>query len=81
MKTRKFYETLWSEYQDLVCLAEFRQMLGGLGEVQARRLHQKNNVYCFSIGGDYKIPKQCVIDYVLSPPYAEYRKILKAQIP
>lgn len=81
MKTRKFYETLWSEYQDLVCLAEFRKMLGGLGEVQARRLLQKKIVKSFFIGGEYKIPKQCVIDYVLGPHYAEYRKILKAQIP
>ena len=62
-------------------LNEFRKMLGGLGEVQARRLLQNKTVKSFKIRGEYHIPKQCVIDYVLSTHYAKYRQILKAQIP
>ena len=53
----------------------------GLGEVQARRLLQNKIVKSFKIRGEYHIPKQCVIDYVLSTHYAKYRQILKAQIP
>lgn len=56
-------------------------MLGGIGDVQARRLLQKKIVKSFKIRGEYRIPKACVIDYVLSRHYAEYRKSLKAQIP
>ena len=38
MQSRKYYEAYWSQYDDIVTLNEFRKMLGGLGEVQARRL-------------------------------------------
>ena len=69
------------QYDDVVTLNEFRKMLGGLGEVQARRLLQNKTVKSFKIRGEYHIPKQCVIDYVLSTHYAKYRQILKAQIP
>lgn len=80
MKTRKFYETYWKDYGDIVCFEDFRQMLGGIGYVQAQRLLQKKTVKSFKIRGEYLIPKECVIDCVLSPHYADYRQILKAQI-
>lgn len=80
MQSRKYYEAYWSQYDDVVTLNEFRKMLGGLGEVQARRLLQNKTVKSFKIRGEYHIPKQCVIDYVLSTHYAKYRQILKAQI-
>ena len=66
MQSRKYYEAYWSQYDDVVTLNEFRKMLGGLGEVQARRLLQNKTVKSFKIRGEYHIPKQCVIDYVLS---------------
>ena len=31
MKTRKFYETYWKDYGDMVRFEDFRQMLGGIG--------------------------------------------------
>ena len=80
MQSRKYYEAYWSQYDDVVTLNEFRKMLGGLGEVQARRLLQNKTVKSFKIRGEYHIPKQCVIDYVLSTHYVKYRQILKAQI-
>lgn len=80
MKTRKFYESYFVDYPDLVTLAQFRKMLGGLGEVQARRLMQQNKVKHFYIRGTYIIPKANVIDYVLSTHYAKYRLKLKTQI-
>lgn len=81
MKTRKFYESYFADYPDLVTLAQFRKMLGGLGEVQARKLMQQNKVKHFYIRGTYLIPKAGVIDYVLGTEYAKYRLKLKAQIP
>ena len=66
MQSRKYYEAYWSQYDDVVTLNEFRKMLGGLGEVQARRLLQNKTVKSFKIRGEYHIPKRCVIDYVLS---------------
>ena len=75
MQSRKYYEAYWSQYDDVVTLNEFRKMLGGLGEVQARRLLQNKTVKSFKIRGEYHIPKQCVIDYVLSTHYAKYRQL------
>lgn len=81
MKNRKIYENYFASYPDLVSLNQFRRMLGGMGEVQARRLIQQNLVKHFFIRGTYIIPKANVIDYVLSTHYAKYRLKLKAQIP
>lgn len=53
MQNRKYYEAYWSQYNDLVTLNEFRKMLGGLGEVQARRLLQNKTVKSFKIRGEY----------------------------
>ena len=64
----------------MVRFEDFRQMLGGIGYVQAQRLLQNKTVKSFKIRGEYLIPKECVIDYVLSPHYADYRQILKAQM-
>lgn len=81
MKGRKFYESYFSAYPDVVTLDQFRAMLGGMGDVQARRLMQQNYVKHFFIRGTYLIPKVNVIDYVLGTHYAKYRLKLKAQIP
>lgn len=81
MQSRKYCGAYWSRYGDIVALNEYHKMLGGLGEVHARRLLQNKTVKRFKIRGEYHIPKQCVIDYVLSTHYAKYRQILKAQIP
>lgn len=81
MRSRKFYEAYWKHYEDMVNFENFREMLGGIGDDQARRLLQKKIVKSFKIRGEYLIPKECVIDYVLSPHYADYQRILKAQIP
>ncbi len=81
MKRRNFYETYFSGFPNLVSLSQFRKMLGGLGEVQARRLMQQNRVKHFRIRGEYLIPKTCVIDYVLSTDYEIYRPKLKSHIP
>ena len=81
MKNRKFYKNYFASYPDLVSLDQFQKMLGGLGEVQARKLMQQNHVKHFFIRGTYIIPKANVIDYVLGTHYAKYRLKLKAQIP
>ena len=59
----------------------YTTLLGGLGEVQARRLMQEDHRKHFHIHGEYLIPKKCVIDYVLSKHNASYRVILKSNIP
>lgn len=78
--TRGYYENLFADYPDVVTLPEFRQMLGGIGDTTARKLMWGNHVHHFYIRYTYLIPKQSVIDYILSKHYSEYRKRLKAQV-
>ncbi len=80
MKSRSYYEELFSEYPDVVTLDEFRKMLGGIGDSTARKLMRGNHVKHFYIRDTYLVPKACVIDYILGEHYAEYRKVLKAQV-
>jgi len=78
--SRDYYEDLFSDYPDVVTLPEFMKMLGGIGEITARKLMQGNHVQHFYIRATYLIPKTSVIDYVLSEHYAEYSKKLKAKV-
>lgn len=80
MKNRPYYEKLFESYPDVVTLPEFREMLGGIGDTTARKLMRGNHVQHFCIRHTYLIPKENVIDYVLSKHYAQYRKELKVQI-
>ena len=80
MKTRTHYEKLFENYPDVVTLPDFQKMLGGIADGTARKLIRENRVKHFYIRCTYLIPKPCVIDYVLSEHYANFRKCLKAQI-
>lgn len=80
MRSRKHYEKLFASYSDVVTLPEFCNMLGGIGDSTARKLIWTNKVKHFYIRCTYLIPKESVIDYVLSYDYLEYSKKLKARI-
>ena len=80
MRSRKHYEKLFAPYPDVVTLSEFCNMLGGIGDSTARKLIRTNKVKHFYIRCTYLIPKESVIDYVMSYDYLEYSKKLKARI-
>ena len=79
-KLRTHYEQLFASYPDVVTLPEFCKMLGGIGDGTARKLMRGNSVKHYYIRYTYLIPKDWVIDYVLSDHYNEYKKALKVQI-
>ncbi|MGI6227914.1 MAG: DNA-binding protein [Peptococcales bacterium] len=79
-KGRKYYKELFKDYPDVVDLIQFRAMLGGIADSTARKLVRENRVKHFYIRDTYMIPKKCVIDYVLSEHYAEYKHSLKVQV-
>lgn len=79
-KGRKYYKELFKDYPDVVDLIQFRDMLGGIADSTARKLMRSNAVKHFYIRDTYIIPKKCVIDYVLSEHYGEYKHSLKVQI-
>ena len=78
--SKEYYDELFTNYPDLVTLPEFREMLGGIGDTTARKLMRGNHVQHFYIRDTYLIPKPSVIEYVLSPHYAEYSKCLKCRV-
>ena len=80
MKTRSYYEKRYKGYPDLVTLKEFCAMMGGMGQVQAYNLLRQDLVTHFLVRHTYLIPKSCVIDYILSDHYEQYRHHLKSHI-
>lgn len=80
IKNRKYYETLFRPYPDLVTIDQFRKMLGGIGNGTARKLLQENSVRHFMIRRTYLIPKTYIVDYVLSDQYNTYKKTLQVEI-
>lgn len=75
--TRADYMKRFRTFPDVVTINEFRAMLGGIGETTARKLLRQNVVGHFYINCTYYIPKEKVIDYLLSPHYMAYRFKLK----
>ncbi len=74
------YEALLADYPDVVTLPVFCKMLGGIGDGTARKLLQENRVEHFIIRTTYYIPKEKVIDYLMSSHYRKYRNKLRHRI-
>ena len=78
---REYYEKLFKSYPDVVTFDTFRIMLGGVSQSFTRRILQKGILKSFMLDNKvYMIPKEYVIDYVVSPAYQSYKHKLKAQI-
>lgn len=73
MRDKAHYEKLFSRYPDLVTIPQLQQMLGGISEKLARKILIQGHIKHFRIRRVYVIPKTCVIDYLLSDQYFEYR--------
>ena len=68
---KNYYRRLFHAYPDIVTTTQFREMLGGVGDTLARKLIHEQKVKSIFIKPCYYIPKNSVIDYVLSADYAE----------
>lgn len=75
---RNKYKRQFKQYPDLVSVLMFREMLGGIGDSFARRLIHEKKVTAIFVKPHYWIPKESVIDYVLSEDYA--RRKLKVRV-
>ena len=74
------YRRKYASYPEVVNLLQFREMLGGIADSTARKLMRENRVKHYYVRTTYLIPKEWVIDYLLSTHYAQYRMKLKARI-
>ena len=58
--------TMFAKYPDVVEVNQLREMLGGISRKLAYRLLADNEIRSVRVGRTYKIPKACVIEYLLS---------------
>ena len=57
--------TMFEKYPDVVEVNQLREMLGGISRKLAYRLLADNEIRSVRVGRTYKIPKACVIEYLL----------------
>ncbi len=59
------YSIMFTSYPDIVNIDQMRKMLGGIGVTLAYKLLQQRRIKSIKIGREYKIPKSCIIQYLL----------------
>ena len=79
-ENRKYYETKFAGYDDLVTPADISKMLDGVNISTVRGMLWRSEIKSFRIGNRYLAPKSSVIDYVLSDAYQELKDRKRAYI-
>ena len=57
--------TMFESYPDVVEVDDLRRMLGGISRRLAYRLLADQEIRSIKVGRAYKIPKVCVIEYLM----------------
>ena len=57
--------SMFENYPDVVEVEDLRKMLGGISRKLAYRLLDDDEIRSVKVGRTYKIPKACVIEYLL----------------
>lgn len=58
-------EKIFSDYPDVVTVKQMCEMLGGIGMKTAYSLLQNGEIKYIKIGKSFKIPKICIIEYLI----------------
>lgn len=64
---------MFAKYPDVVEVNQLREMLGGISRKLAYRLLADNEIRSVRVGRTYKIPKACVIEYLLGEEMCHIR--------
>ena len=62
---RENYSLMFTAYPDIVDITQMRKMLGGIGVTLAYKLLKQRKIKSLKIGREYKIPKSCIIEYLI----------------
>ena len=62
---RKNYSLMFTTYPDIVDITQMRKMLGGIGVTLVYKLLKQRKIKSLKIGREYKIPKSCIIEYLI----------------
>lgn len=74
MQERYELEVKLKNYPDVVTTKELILMLDGICENTALSLLRQDKIKHFRIGNRYRIPKVCVIDFMMSNEYAAFKR-------
>ena len=66
LNTNEVYHLMFADFPDVVNVKEMCKMLGNIGVKTAYELLQNNQIKAFKIGREYRIPKICIIEYLLT---------------
>ena len=58
-------QSMFENYPDVVEVHDLRKMLGGISKKLAYRLLSDQEIRSVRVGRTYKIPKICVIEYLM----------------
>ena len=58
-------QSMFENYPDVVEVEDLRKMLGGISKRLAYKLLAEQEIQSVRVGRAYKIPKICVIEYLL----------------
>lgn len=62
---RENYSLMFTTCPDIVDITQMRKMLGGIGVTLAYKLLKQRKIKSLKIGREYKIPKSCIIEYLI----------------
>ena len=60
------YSLLFTNYPDIVDISQMRKMLGNIGITLAYKLLKEKRIKSIKIGREYRVPKSCIIEYLLN---------------
>ena len=60
-------QAMFEEYPDVVEVDDLCKMLGGVSKKMAYRLLANREIQSIRVGRAYKIPKVCVVEYLMRP--------------
>ena len=59
-----YYNSMFSNYPDVVNFTQMKEMLGNIGSTLAYKLLRENTIKSIKVGRAYRIPKRNVIYYL-----------------
>ena len=60
-----YYNSMFSNYPDVVNFTQMKEMLGNIGSTLAYKLLKENSIKSIKVGRAYKIPKNNIIEYLI----------------
>ena len=60
------YSLMFTNYPDIVDISQMRKMLGNIGITLAYKVLKEKRIKSIKIGREYRIPKSCIIEYLLN---------------